>query len=391
MKECLSRLGLTLRAEDFLDAGRWITPPSFPSRFDARVFLVEVPADAPAPEPDPHELSLAQWISPARGLAEWTSGRSLLHAPVLNALEVLLGEPRPKEAAAHMAAPPYAVGHVSARLEYQKGVRAVALLTPTLPPAAHTNCYVLGNGELLIVDPGADDTRESARLFALLEGLKSQGLRPVAVLLTHHHADHVGGALRVKERLKLPLFCHAHTAEHLGFVPERLLEDGQVLTLSGAPPQRWRVLHTPGHARGHLCLLEETSHALVAGDMVAGLGTVLIDPPEGDMIDYLSQLRRLKDLPVGVLYPAHGPPIPGGPNKLEEYLEHREKREQLVLAALKAGNAALPRIAEAAYPELPTVAAPLAERSTHAILLKLVREGRVVGTPDGFVLAEVAS
>jgi glyoxylase-like metal-dependent hydrolase (beta-lactamase superfamily II) len=125
--------------------------------------------------------------------------------------------------------------------------------------------------------------------------------------------------------------------------------------------------------------------------MVAGLGTVLIDPEEGDMIDYLAQLRRLRELGVGALYPAHGPPLPAGPAALDEYLHHREERERQVLTALQAGNASLSRIAFASYPELPPDAAPLTERSTHAILLKLVREGRVVGTPEGFVLTTVAS
>jgi glyoxylase-like metal-dependent hydrolase (beta-lactamase superfamily II) len=140
---------------------------------------------------------------------------------------------------------------------------------------------------------------------------------------------------------------------------------------------RFTVLHTPGHARGHLCLVEESSRAAIVGDMVAGLGTIVIDPPEGDMGDYLAQLRRLKDLPVRALYPAHGPAIPDGPAKLLEYLAHRQQREQMVLEAIRAGDGTVPDIVRRAYQDVPALVHPIAERSTQAILIKLVREGKL--------------
>jgi glyoxylase-like metal-dependent hydrolase (beta-lactamase superfamily II) len=111
--------------------------------------------------------------------------------------------------------------------------------------------------------------------------------------------------------------------------------------------------------------------------MVAGIGTIVIDPPEGDMGDYLHQLGRLRDFPVGVLYPAHGPTIPDGPAKLTEYLEHRSHREALVLSAVRAGAAELSEIVRAAYTDVPEFMHPIAERSTQAILIKLAREGQV--------------
>ena len=112
--------------------------------------------------------------------------------------------------------------------------------------------------------------------------------------------------------------------------------------------------------------------------MVSGLGTILIDPPEGDMGEYLRQLMRLESLPVGTLYPAHGPPLPDGPVVLRALRAHRAAREEKVLAALGQGFSQLPEVARAAYAELPPEAAPLTERSTRAILLKLMEEGRVL-------------
>jgi glyoxylase-like metal-dependent hydrolase (beta-lactamase superfamily II) len=187
----------------------------------------------------------------------------------------------------------------------------------------------------------------------------------------------VGGVRLVKERLKVPLWCHARTADRLDVPTERLLEDGEVLELAGTPPQRWRVLYTPGHARGHLCLVDERTRAAVVGDMVASVGTIVIDPPEGDMGEYLRQLARLRDWPVTVLYPAHGTAIPDGPAKLREYLEHRAKREALIVAAVDEAGVTLSEVVQRAYVDTPPFLYPVAERSALAVLLKLEREGRV--------------
>ncbi len=375
-RELLAEAGVALRAEDFRAAGRWITPPYLPVRFDARFFLVEAPPHARA-ELWPGELTEAAWVAPAEALARWELGTALLHPPNLHVLQEMGRFEAMEQVLPRLVSPPHCPDFIAAIVEFQRGVRLVPLATPTLPPATHTNAYVLGTGELLIVDPGADDPGECERLFEVLSILAAEGRRPVAVLLTHHHGDHVGGAKRVKERLGLPLWCHAHTADRLEVPAERLLEEGEVLELAGSPPQRWRVLHTPGHARGHLCLVDERTRAAVVGDMVAGVGTIVIDPPEGNMRDYLTQLARLRDWPVTTLYPAHGGAIPDGPGKLREYLEHRAAREARILEALPASGATVAQVVEVAYADTPAFLHPVAERSALATLEKLVAEGRV--------------
>jgi endoribonuclease LACTB2 len=112
----------------------------------------------------------------------------------------------------------------------------------------------------------------------------------------------------------------------------------------------------------------------VAGDMVAGFGTIVIDPPEGDMAVYLAQLQRLIDVGARTLYPSHGAPIPDGPGKLNEYLVHRAWREQKVLAALSEVALPLETVVERAYDDVASVVLPIAERSTLAILEKLAAE-----------------
>ncbi len=254
-------------------------------------------------------------------------------------------------------------------------------------PATHTNAWVLGTGELLIVDPGAADPAEIERLTSHVRALSAEDCRPLAVLLTHHHLDHVGGARAVSEQLGIPVWCHARTADRLPFRPDRLLDEGDELVLAGAPGMRWRVLHTPGHARGHISLIDTATRAAVVGDMVAGQGTILIDPPEGDMAEYLTQLARLRDMPVRAVYPAHGPPLPDGPSALAAVIDHRALRERRVRAALATQGRPLDELAADAYADTPTALPYLAERSTLAILEKLRAEGAVREADGRWALA----
>ena len=374
--EVLARHGLTLEAALLPEAGRWVTPDFAPVRFDTFFYLVEVGAHAQA-EWWSGELAEAVWVTPAAALARWEAGTALLHPPALHVLRVMARFGTPEDAVAALRSPPDCPDFIAQRIEFHQGVRVFPLRTDTLFPATHTNAYVLGNGELLLVDPGTDDAAELARLEGMVRGLMAEGHRVKAIVLTHHHADHVGGVGALKARLGVPLWCHARTAAWLEVPAERLLEDGEVLELAGSPPQRWRVLHTPGHTRGHLCLVDERTRAAVVGDMVASVGTIVIDPPEGDMGEYLRQLARLRDWPVTTLHPAHGAAIPDGPGKLQEYLDHRAMREALIVEAVSAEGVPLAGVVERAYADTPPFLHPVAERSALAVLLKLQEEGRV--------------
>jgi glyoxylase-like metal-dependent hydrolase (beta-lactamase superfamily II) len=247
------------------------------------------------------------------------------------------------------------------------GIRVLALRTPTLPPAAHTNVYLVGPdvGPVAVVDPGSPYPEQQAVLDAVLEQL------PIStVLLTHHHGDHVGGAAALAARWGVPIAAHVATARRLEGVLEvtRPIADGEVV--HGAT-----AVFTPGHADGHLCF--EVGGAMIAGDMVAGIGTILIDPDEGDMSQYLASLERLRARSARLLLPAHGPPIADGPAKLTEYLAHRRMREDRVLAALTETPRTVAEMLPTTYSDTPRVLWPLAERSLRAHLVKLVREGRV--------------
>jgi len=269
----------------------------------------------------------------------------------------------------------------SAPFEVLPGFLVVPLLTPTLPPATRTNCVVVGTDELVVIDPASPYSEEQERLEVLLASL-DRSVR--AIWLTHHHADHVGGTMRLKGSLGVPVRAHRATADRLEglVVVDDLLLDGDIEEFDGLSVE---ALHTPGHARGHLAFRDPASRLLVAGDLVAGQGTIVIDPPDGDMGDYLATLGRLVQEGTGMIVPAHGAAIPDGEELLLEYIAHRMTREEEVARALRAApGGALPiDLVPVVYPEVPGLFHPLASRQVLAHLLKLELQGQVVRVGGG--------
>lgn len=261
-----------------------------------------------------------------------------------------------------------------------RGVELFPALTPTLPPATHTNSYALGDREILLVEPATPYDDERRAWLEWARGLRSKGRSIVAIAITHHHADHIGGAAFVARELGAPLWAHAATASRLpGLAVSRELEADVEITLDGPAPSRWRALFTPGHAPGHLCFWNDESGALVAGDMVASVGTILIEPNDGDMAVYLEQLTRLADLNAAVALPAHGDPIDEPSELFRRYVAHRLMREAKVVEAL-ARRANVPASLDVLLPEVygdtsPAIW-PIARMSLEAHLIKLEREGR---------------
>jgi endoribonuclease LACTB2 len=259
-------------------------------------------------------------------------------------------------------------------LQIAPGIRVLALRTPTLPPAAHTNAYLVGpeRGPQLVIDPGSPYPDQQAALDRTLAADADAGRPLAAIVLTHHHGDHVGGAQALADRWNVPIAAHANTARRLvGRVNvTREVVDGEQVG-------EWTAVFTPGHADGHLCFARG-AHTIV-GDMVAGLGTILIDPSEGDMALYLDSLHKLLARPPSALLPAHGPVIADGPTKLREYVAHRLMREDRVMAALDARpgrDASTEELVKEVYADTPPFLWGLAERSLLAHLVKLVRENR---------------
>jgi glyoxylase-like metal-dependent hydrolase (beta-lactamase superfamily II) len=255
------------------------------------------------------------------------------------------------------------------------GYLLVELRTPTLPPATTTNAWLVPAGRggaagdgLAVGDPGATDPGEQARLLARLDELEREGRPLREVWLTHAHPDHVGALQAVVARHRVPVRAHRLAAARVE-VPISPVAEGDRLG-------RFRVLETPGHAREHLSFLDEEAGALLCGDMLSALSTMVIDPPEGDMAAYVRQLERLAQLGPRTLYPAHGPPLPDGARKLAEAVAHRRAREAQVLAAVAAPGT-LEVVTARAYADTPAAFHALAARSCLAGLEKLRAEGKV--------------
>lgn len=261
--------------------------------------------------------------------------------------------------------------------------------TPTLPPATHTNSYALGGREVIVVEPAPQDPSEQRAMIAWVEGMRSAGRNPLAIVVTHYHGDHVGAAASLKTALGLPLWAHASTAALMpDFAFDRALHDGERISLDGPVVRSWVVLHTPGHAPGHVCLHEQESGSLVLGDMVASQGTILIAPGDGDMRTYLDQLVRLAGLEARLGLPAHGEPIERPSRVLRATHAHRLMREGKVVEALRRqGPRPIDSLLPEVYDDTSKVLWPLARMSLMSHLEKLIADGRVDRRPgDGFAL-----
>jgi glyoxylase-like metal-dependent hydrolase (beta-lactamase superfamily II)/8-oxo-dGTP pyrophosphatase MutT (NUDIX family) len=376
----LADLGATLDASRLAWAGRWVTPPFTPVRFDNRFFLLEwPPGEAAQPEVIPGELAEGEWIAPAVAL-ERCRGEALAAPPILHILEVL-AEDGPEAGLGRLRDPSETNLGPLRRIEMRPGVLMFPLATHTLPPALTTNAYLLGTGEAVLVDPGSPLDGECENLERALTAARERlGRRTTAIWLTHHHPDHIGGVERLRRFLGVPVLAHPATAERLAgrIAIDGLLEDGQRVVLAGDPPFPVRVVHTPGHARGHLCFLDETWGSALAGDLVAGLGTIVVDPPEGDMDAYLAALGKLADLAPRTLFPAHGPAIKNAVAKLREYADHRLWREERVAAAWGKGLRTPGEMLSTVYDDVPKEAHPLAERQILAHLERLRRKGKIL-------------
>ncbi|MEO5618432.1 MAG: MBL fold metallo-hydrolase [Candidatus Eisenbacteria bacterium] len=361
-------------AEALLPAGSWTTPPFASQRFDACYYLARLP-EGQNPIILPGELASGEWVRPMDALARYRAGEAVFAAPILWTLIALAeGEAGLAERLAN--GPERSIQPVP-RVELTWGIVLHAMPTRPLPPATHTNAYLIGEKDMVILDPGSGDAGALAQLFGLIDHLATEGRKLRMVLVSHHHSDHWGGVEAVRARYKVPVAAHALTGEHVRI--DVALSDGERIPLSpGLREWNLRVIHTPGHSRDHLCFLHEASDSLFCGDLIAGAGTVVIDPPDGDMGDYLKSLERLIALKPRLLLPAHGSPNGAPAGRLRGLVAHRLQREARVLAALDATGRPLADLVPAVYADVKPELWPYAERSLLAHLLKLESDGRAI-------------
>ena len=379
--------GWRFRAEALTFAGRWQTPVFASMRFDTVFWLAEVPPGQDAAIVA-GELASGEWVRPAEALERYRRGAVRFAAPILYTLLAI--EAGGDDLAGRLAQAPIASATPVRRIELQWGVVLHPMRTKPLPPATHTNAFLVGEREMALIDPGGAEPDDLAALATLVTELEREGRRLKLVLITHAHADHVAGLAAVRERWRVPVAGHRDIGSAVRL--DLALADGDWIPLLPGASGDWnlRALHTPGHARGHLCFLHPRTQALFCGDHIpGGRGTVVIDPPDGDMGDYLASLERLLDEPVTTLFPAHGSPQGAAKRRIRALIEHRRAREAKVVEALAAAPRPIAELLEHAYADTPRELWPWAERSLLAHLLKLERDGRA--QRDGEAWRQVGS
>ncbi len=367
--------------------GRWTTPPFSAARFDSAFFIAEVPSGQ-EPTIIPGELARGEWIAPGVALERWKAGEAAFAAPILHVLLELAtasasgGDAFDPPVLERLRSAPRRAGQPVRRIEMRWGIVLHPSKTRPLPPATHTNTYLVGDRDMALIDPGSADPEELDALYGVIDSLASDGRRVACILATHHHPDHIAGIEAVRTRFTVPVLAHAESARAVR--PDRLLEDGEIVTLaSDARDWSLRTLYTPGHTRGHLSFLHEGTRSLFTGDLIpGGAGSVIIDPPDGDMFEYMQSLERLLTEPVDMLFPGHGSPQGGAMRRIRALIEHRLGREAKVAAALDASPRTLQELVARAYADTPRELWSYAERSLLAHLLKLEREGRAARDGD---------
>ena len=351
-----------------------ITTPAFaPLRYRTWFYKI-VLRRKPSFVLDPGETVDAEW----RHVGDWQrlfeSGRLLVAPPTRIAIDALVAD----RALTELPWRDFELREGDIPwVEPLGGLRVLLVRSNTLPPAEHTNVFWFGGGGAprVLVDPSPADRAELERLCRRIDEFGVD-----LVFLTHHHPDHREHADEIARRYGVPLGLSADThariraragAAYFDGLEVRHYAEGDTLT-------RWqgeavRLVAVPGHDEGQLAPMAESRAWCIVGDLIQGVGTVVIAPPEGDMRKYFDTLRKVIALDPAVILPSHGMAL-GTTHFLKKALEHRERRERQIRERHNAGMAEDQILAEV-YGAVDPRLLPLARQNIRSHLAKLREEG----------------
>lgn len=416
-------LDLRLHADRLVYLSRWITPPGPPRRFDTRFFVAPAPPGQRAGH-DGRETVDHLWIQPGEALNRNRRGELVLGSPTIRTLHAVAGfetvdqlleharqrsAPRPcvpltasgrdGERRVHPDEPAYAEidklrkeGLGSPSYEVIPGVvqtlsprvRRLTAANPGVMTGPGTNTYLVGgDDELAVIDPGPD-------LDAHVDAIVSAANGPIRwILTTHTHRDHSPAARALQRRTGArvlgmpPPQDGSHDRQ---FIPDRILRHGERLPVGDAT---LRAIHTPGHASNHLCYLLEEEQILFSGDHIMQGSTVVINPPDGHMGDYLRSLDELHGEDIAYIAPGHGFLLDDPYTVINRIIAHRNDREAKVLAGMRRLREAteadlLPEV----YDDVPAALHGVASRSLLAHLTKLRDDGALRESGSLWILTQ---
>ena len=416
--ELLQDENLYLPASELAYCGHWITAPGRARRFDTRFFVAVAP-EGQAGSHDASETVHHIWITPRealdranRGEIELVhatretlttlksfaaAGEALRHVRALKEIEenracIALG--KEGERVFRRADPQYHEIHWSDPEEsgtttydlvagepkkLDRWVTRLVAPNPGMMTGPGTNTYLVGEGDLAVIDPGPDIASHIEKILAF-GSIKW-------ILCTHTHMDHSPAAAAVKKATGAKLLGRpAPAGQDATFKPDFVLENGQRVDLG---PVALRAIHTPGHASNHLCYLLEPTKMLFTGDHVMQGSTVVINPPDGDMRAYLQSLEKLLEEDIAIIAPGHGYLIGAPHRELRRLIAHRLAREEKVVNALvKIGPASIDELLPLVYDDVPVRIHRVAARSLTAHLDKLTADGAVRTAGERYALVK---
>lgn len=271
-----------------------------------------------------------------------------------------------------------------------RGIRRILAPNPSPFTYTGTQTYLVGEGDVAVIDPGPD---LPGHVEALVEALA--GERVAAILCTHTHRDHSPASRPLQAATGAPIVgCAPLSLDDEGprsdesfdrdYRPDRILADGERLQGQG-----WTLeaVATPGHTSNHLCLALAGDRALFTGDHVMGWSTTVVAPPDGDMADYMASLDRLLARDDLIYYPAHGPAVEDPRGHVRRLIGHRRMRERQILGHLERGEGRIPAMVADMYADVDPRLFPAAGRSVLAHLVDLERRGLVREEGERWILA----
>jgi glyoxylase-like metal-dependent hydrolase (beta-lactamase superfamily II)/8-oxo-dGTP pyrophosphatase MutT (NUDIX family) len=422
--EFLEQEDLSIPADALAYYGHWITAPGRSRRFDTRFFVALAPQGQEGSH-DANETVHHMWVRPGDALERGARGEIELVFATQHSLKDLGRFEHPVAAFEYAAGlaeidtnracraqgkegekifrradPQYFEIHWSdpdetgeGNYELTPGVpkrldRFVTRLTAPNPGAMTgpgTNTYIVGEGDLAVIDPGP---ALPSHIDSILQNVSGK-LR--WILCTHTHMDHSPAAAALKAATGAQLLGRpAPAGQDETFKPDAVLEDGQRIQI-GDPGSgvTLRAIHTPGHASNHLCYLLEKTRMLFTGDHVMQGSTVVINPPDGDMRAYLASLESLLELDIAIIAPGHGYLVGAPHRELRRLIAHRLARESKIKSVLeKIGPASIELLLPLVYDDVPARMHRWAARSLTAHLDKLVAEGAARADRAGYTLVQ---